>query len=386
MRAGRKRTLAGAAAGLALACALSLWSFLPTVAFLLDATGQSPALRRWIPVRSDEVSTRDVTIPTRHGPLIARTYVSTPASPSTLVVIPGVHRGGLDEPRQTFFATRLAASGLTVIVAPLPDLREFRLTARSTAQIEDVVRWVAANPALAPRGRLGLAGISFAGGLALVAAGRPSIADSLDLVLSLGGHGDFGRTLRYYATGLLPDGTVRLPHDYSVAIATIAALPWIVPADQAAALEDGIRTYLEAAFDTSDAQQEAARLLARARDDAARLPEPARAILTAVVNRDVVALGRRLAPAIVPLSTEPALSPADSPPPRAPIFLLHGRDDNVIPASETSALAAHYARQGVRVRSLLTPVLSHVGIQSDAGLRDYWDLAAFWRAWRRQLN
>ncbi len=385
MRARRKRTIA-AAALVALAAgglwALSLW--LPTVVFLWEATGQSGAVRRWIPVRTYQVSTRDVEIPTRDGPIVARAYLTTPAVRATLLVIPGVHRGGLDEPRQTFFATRLAATGLTVVVAPLPDLREFRLTPRSTTQIEDAARWLLDHPELAPRRRIGLAGISFGGGLAVVAAGRPSIADRLDLVLSLGGHADFERTLRYYATGRRPDGTVRLPHDYSVAVATVAALPLIAPADQVAPLERGIRLYLEAAFAAT--QAEADGLIDRARADAQQMPDPARTVLLAVVNRDVAALGRYLAPAVERLGRDAALSPERSPAPRAPVFLLHGRDDNVIPSSETEALAAHLARERAGVRALLTPVLTHVGIGSDAGLRDYWQLISFWRAWRDRLE
>jgi predicted esterase len=99
-----------------------------------------------------------------------------------------------------------------------------------------------------------------------------------------------------------------------------------------------------------------------------------------------VALGGHLAPAIDGLAADPALSPEQSPPPRAPVFLLHGRDDNVIPSSETTALAAHFRRQGVEVRALLTPVLSHVGIQREFGIRDYWALTSFWRAWQGRLD
>lgn len=386
MRASRKRAIALASAVVLIGGVLTLWPFLPTIAFLWEVTGHSGAVRRWMPIASYEVSTRDFEVPTRHGTIAARAYVTTPASTATLLVIPGVHQGGLDEPRQTYFATRLAATGLTVVVVPLPDLREFRLTGRSTTQIEDAAQWLLSNRTLTPRGRMGLAGISFGGGLAVVAAGRPSIADRLDLVLSLGGHGDFGRTLRYYSTGRLPDGTLRLPHDYSVALTVIAALPSLVPPDQTAPLERGVRTYLDAAFDSSATQIEAGRLIARARDEASRLPEPARAILTAVVDRDVVALGQRLAPAIDSLAADPALSPERSPPPLAPVFLLHGRDDNVIPSSETVELAAHLARHRIAVRALLTPVLSHVGIQRDVGVADYGRLIGFWRAWRGRLG
>ena len=58
-----------------------------------------------------------------------------------------------------------------------------------------------------PDGRIGMMGISFAGGLSIVAAGRPALANRVVAVLSLGGHGDLPRTLRYLCTGIQADGT-----------------------------------------------------------------------------------------------------------------------------------------------------------------------------------
>ena len=51
-------------------------------------------------------------------------------------------------------------------------------------------------------GRIGMIGISFSGGLAVVAAGRPSLPDRVAFVLSFGGHGDLPRVLRYLCTGV----------------------------------------------------------------------------------------------------------------------------------------------------------------------------------------
>ena len=83
----------------------------------------------------------------------------------------------------------------------LPDLMAYQITARSADVIEDVVAWMAAQPELAPDGRVGMIGISFAGGLSIVAAGRPAIRDKVAYVVSFGGHGDLGRVLHYLATG-----------------------------------------------------------------------------------------------------------------------------------------------------------------------------------------
>ena len=77
-------------------------------------------------------------------------------------------------------------------------------------------------------------GISFAGGLSIVAAGRPSLANKVALVLSLGGHGELPRTMRYLCTGIEPDGQQRPPHDYGVVIILLGVADRVVPPDQVA--------------------------------------------------------------------------------------------------------------------------------------------------------
>jgi hypothetical protein len=49
----------------------------------------------------------------------------------------------------------------------------------------------------ARRSESGLVGVSFAGGLALVAAGRPALKDRLTAIFALGAHADLPRVIRY---------------------------------------------------------------------------------------------------------------------------------------------------------------------------------------------
>ena len=49
-----------------------------------------------------------------------------------------------------------------------------------------------------------------------------------------------------------------------------------------------------------------------------------------VNDRDVAALGPKLLPYVDALGSDPALSPDRSPATHAPVFLLHGVDENVI--------------------------------------------------------
>jgi len=362
--------------------AITAWLAMPYVsalAILIDLSGQDMPMRQWLPVSVGQVTTRDLEVPTRHGVVRARLYVPKGRSQKTWIVVPGVHAGGVDEPRLVHLTTRLAGAGITVLSLPLPDLREFRIVGRSTDQIEDAALWVTADAALAPNGTVGLVGVSFGGGLVMVAAGRPSIADRIDRVVSFGGYGDLPRVIEYLCTGRLPDGTVQPAHDYGVAILLLGALPHLVPSDQVAGLEASIRAFLDASIVDDFDPQAAMPLFARARQLSATLPEPAAAIMRDVNARDAARLGRLLLPLAGVVGGDPALSAERSPIPRAPVFLIHGAADTVIPQTETVSLAAHLRAQGhTHVSTLLSPAISHADPSTELTTRDVWQLVHMW--------
>jgi fermentation-respiration switch protein FrsA (DUF1100 family) len=109
------------------------------------------------------------------------------------------------------------------------------------------------------------------------------------------------------------------------------------------------------------------------------MAEPAATLMGYVNDRHVSALGGRLVPYLEHLGHDPALSPDRSPVPLAPVYLLHGADDNVIPPSESTLLAEHL-RDRTRVRHLLSRFLTHVDVAARPGVRDTWDMIDFWRA------
>jgi dienelactone hydrolase len=386
MRARGKRRWR-AALLLAAALAAAAWTAAPyarSAALLLDMTGVAPAVRRWLPVRIASVETRDLAVPTRYEAIPARLYRATGRTGPTLAVFPGIHGGGIDEPRFVALSRRIAASGATVLSVPLPDLRRYQVTPRSTDMIEDVTRWLAADPALAPAGRVGLVGVSFAGGLALVAAGRPGMAPLLTGVFAMGAQADLPRVIRYLC---LADGAVKTrppPHDYGVAVMLRASLPLVAPPDQVPALERALLTFLDASSAESTSPADAARLLAGSRAAESALPEPARSLMHAVNERRIDLLGPRLAPLAEQIGGAAALSPARSPAAQVPVFLLHGAGDNVIPATESEAIAAYLAAAGnTRVTLLLTPLLTHADAKPSDRVEDVWRLVSFWtRLWR----
>jgi hypothetical protein len=327
----------------------------------------------------------ETTVPTRHGPMRARLYRPDRIRRAVLLV-PGVHAMGIDEPRLTSLSSELAATGLAVMTMELPDLANYQLTPRTVDIIEDGGTWLADRRDIAADGRIGLMGISFAGGLAMVAAGRPALRDRLAFVLSFGGHGDLPRVMRYLCSGLEPltpgepPGTpphFRAPHDYGVAIILVSIADRMVPPEQVEPLREGIVTFLTASqLDMVD-KAKAATVFEDARRQAAALPEPAASLMKSVNDRDVKGLGARLLPVLATITYPASLSPEGSPPPSAPVYLLHGTDDTVIPSVET-VLLAHHLEGRTKVKTLLSRLITHAEVDKTAAAGEVFKLVGFW--------
>jgi dienelactone hydrolase len=302
-----------------------------------------------------------------------------------VLLVPGIHSMGIDEPRLTALAEDLAGAGLSVMAMALPDLQQYRITPRATDVIEDAVSWMASQPDLAPDGKVGMVGISFAGGMSIAAASRPAIRDKVAFVLSFGGHGDLPRVMRYLATGeavQAPGIETHPPHDYGVAVILFGlADRGVVPPEQVAPLRDGIETFLLASQLTLVSTEQANAMFARAREKAKLLPEPARTYMNYVNDRAVARLGPALVPFLRQLAADdPALSPqrVEHPTP-APVYLLHGNDDTVIPAAESAVLGDAMRRKGADVRVLLSGLITHAEVNRAATAGDVWKLVSFWK-------
>lgn len=373
--------------------------YVDAAAFVVRAAGLAAgpaasvaAAREW-PVTREDLAP----IPTRHGTVDARLFRPARTITRTVLLVPGVHMDGIDESRLVGMADDLAGSGYAVITVAPPDLRQFRITPANTDIIEDAARWIAAQPAYAPDGKIGMMGISFSGGLSIVAAGRSTLRDHVAFVLSFGGHGDLPRVMRYLCSGDAPSQPdlsasrdyvtgaervrIRPPHDYGVAVVLLSLADRLVPPDQVVPLRSGIGIFLLASSLTIVDQQRAEQEFARARDYAGMLPEPARTLMTHVNDRAVDKLGPLLMPAVEVAGSDPAmpaLSPARAMPPSAPVFLLHGADDNVIPSVETVLLAGAL-HDRTEVHALLSGLITHAEVDRGADVREVWRLIRFWR-------
>jgi hypothetical protein len=334
-----------------------------------------------------------------HGKIRGRLYAPDRRPSRMVLLVSGLHPAGIDEPRLVAFARQLAASGLAVVTPDIPELSRFEIAPAITDEIEAAAWWLSelsTRPgATGGDGRIGLIGISFSGGLSVVAAGRATLRDRIAYVFSLGGHDDLLRVLRYLCLGsearpphqlrLTLDATrdvadqlfVRPPDDYAVAVILMGVAERVAPPRQVSALRDGVRRFLRASTldraDPSAAKQEFAAL----RTLAATLPAPSATLLRHINDRDVVHLGARLLPYVHFYAGAPQLSPSKSPKPTAPVFLLHGVDDNMIPAIESEYLADQI-RGHAPVRLLVTDLITNAVVGRAPRTGDALRLAGFW--------
>ncbi|HEX7501677.1 MAG TPA: hypothetical protein VF524_15460 [Polyangia bacterium] len=333
-----------------------------------------------------------VAIPTRHGPVETRLYRPDRPARRTAILVPGIHMDGINEERLVGLARELAASGLRVLTVAPPDLTRYRLSTNSTDELEDTIAWASSQTELAPDGRVGIVGFSFSGGLALVAAGRPAVRDRVAFVLSFGGHGDLSRVLRYLCQGTTDpvDASARdlaaggeyihipKPHDYGAVVALLNLAGRVVPAAQVAGIEEAIILFLRASSIDRVDPAKAQSVFARARQVGEALPDPARTLMGYVNDRDVGKLGRALAPLLADLELPAGLSPERSPLATAPVFLLHGADDSVVPASEMLSLARKLQHTS-RVRAFASRLITHAEANRGVALAEMWSLSGFWQ-------
>jgi pimeloyl-ACP methyl ester carboxylesterase len=335
--------------------AAALWVLALLCTGFRPVTAHERAVELLATLTAEGLAATDVTVNDRgvgHGKERRRVRTYVPARPlgRTLVVAHGVHHLGIDEPRLMRFARRSAELGYHVVTPELPDLADYRVTAASADVIARTVQSAASAPDL-PGGPVGLIGISFGGGLSLLAASRPEVSSKLAYVASLGGHHDLRRVLRFFLTNVVdtPSGPEARPaHEYGVTILALSALDALAPAEDVPTLRVVFRHWLTE--DRGLARRQAGALTTERGRELFELLEQGRLAQIAPdlerwLDDSGGALGR-----VSPAGKLRRIT--------APVYLVHGASDRVIPPSE-----ARWAAQelGDHEHALLvTSLIEHV--------------------------
>src|SRR5262249_25587561 len=117
------------------------------------------------------VTVQDGIAETPQGQLKFRLYIPQDVPhPGGVLLLHGIHRAGIAEPRLINFARTLASAGIEVMTPELEDLADYRVTPRTVDTIGNAAVVLATKMDLP---RVGILGLSFAGGLALLTATKP---------------------------------------------------------------------------------------------------------------------------------------------------------------------------------------------------------------------
>ncbi len=365
----RRLSVFGVLLAASIASAITLWPYLLShlqAVAVMKQVAEQPIPRLLRNEATEAVSQRDLVIPAQDGPIHARLYLPAkhPNAPG-LVVFHGVHHLGMDEPRLEAFAQAMAASGLNVLTPELPDIKDYRVSEASIRTIGESAQWFAQQRG-AP---VGVMGLSFSGGLSLVAAANPAYAPSMKFVFAVGSQGAMTRVASYYRTGrdTRPDGSVEvLPaHEYGPLVLEYEHIDEFVPRADVAAIRNVLRAHL---YEDKQAEDEAKKQLnIRQTAEAKRLMDAAsdstHALLLASEQKHTAEMQQ--------LSPDTHLHDLT-----VPVFLLHGEADNIIPAAETLWMASQLRAEYLQA-SLVSPMLSHLDMNKEPSFLDQWQLIHF---------
>jgi pimeloyl-ACP methyl ester carboxylesterase len=276
------------------------------------------------------------------------------ASPPALVLGHGVHRLGIDEPRLVGLARSFAAAGVRVLTPQLAGLADYHIDG---ADADTLGQSAVAFAAWSGRSQIGLLGVSFAGGLGLLAALDERYQNTFAFVATFGAYYDLSQTLRFLTTNEARGPTGRDPkltaHDYgAIVLAYDHAEEFFAPADREAA-RDAMRLRLHE-------RHEESKLAAK---NPALSPEGASTLQRLFEGWDDPLRQRFLASIETNRARLDALSPRERLRGLRPkAFLLHSADDSVIPPTETEWLARAVPPEKLGA-VLLSGALAHANLK-----------------------
>ena len=274
-----------------------------------------------------------------------------------IVLVPGIAAGGKDDRRLVALARTLARARFAVLVPDIPGFRAYRLRAGDVDEIADAVRYLADSPAGYQK-PVGIFAISYAVAPAVLACLQPQVRGEARFVVGVAGYYDLQATITFFTTGYYQmPGTERWrwrsPHSYG---------KWLFLASNAGLLQTASdrRVVRELAWDMLDMQADS--------EFPWRQPgAEGQTLLDLIQNED-----RDQVPALISRLPESirremhALNPAaqDLSQLKSRVILLHGRADNIIPFSESVALARAVPQgQG---HAYLIDGLAHVNLHPKA--------------------
>jgi hypothetical protein len=288
---------------------------------------------------------------------------------ASVVVVPGIVRLGKDDPRIVAFAQTMARAQFLVFVPDLQSLRELSIRSGDADELSALVWHIAATETAGAEKSVGIVAFSYAAGPAILAAMNPKTRRLVRFVYAVGAYYDIVSLGTYLTTGHFRENPDRpwqkqMPASYATWIFVHSSAAWLEdPADRRS-----LKAMSEAKLADPDAD---------VGDIAAQLGVEGQAVNRLVLNSDpekAPLLISELPASLLAELHRLDLRPRNMADLKATLILIHGRDDTLIPYSESIRLAA--ASDADRTHLFVIGSLAHVNLGS-GGLTDFWML---WRA------
>jgi len=261
-------------------------------------------------------------------------YLSDKPPRAGIVLVPGVVPDGKDDARLVALANTLARLRFAVLTPDLVGPRNLKVRSNDVREVADAFAYLVSRPELAPGGRAGIAGFSYGAGPVLLAGLEPDIREQVRFILTLGGYYNLESIVTYFTTGYYRDETTGKwrhlsPRPYALRVFGLSNTDLLV--------RDEDRQRLRAALWETDEEDDTEGLT-----PLSGLAADAEALQNLLINEDparVPALMERLSASM--RAELEGINPAghDLSGLRAQVIMLHGRGDNIIPYTESIALA-----------------------------------------------
>jgi len=275
-------------------------------------------------------------------------YRPTARAPSaTVLFVHGMSPRAHRDPRVIAACNALAAAGLQVVAPRIAGLCDLEMDPEVPRRIADLLLACGADRALGRPARIGVVSASFAAGLCLKAAARAEVDRQVGALLLVGTYVDARRLLAHLLTspGADPFGRLILLRAF---LRSDPSVPGpVLEAMDAALADESLRGALRLAGALASLSAGERSAFERLRDDR----EEGARVCARIASEHAEEID-----AFSVLEDLPYVA--------APVILVHGREDRVIPPSESADAATLLASYGVPCRHAATSLLDHGDLSS----------------------
>ena len=324
---------------------------------LISASEPAPLVLAGDPVRF-----KRITISSSIGPVFLDIYEpATPPPPipggrEAIITIVGAG-DNRDVPQFTNLAQSFAREGVVVVNVGTPTLFQYKVSARDGEAVVQAFELLEHWPGVDPH-HIGILSFSVGGLLACVAAADPRIRDRVAFLAIIGGYFDVTGLLRIVGRRVQDvDGQAQPWHPISTDLYTLAS-------SVSSLLSPAENKLLQKAFPlNSFAPPLTAQQQAQLSPDAAAYYHLLEGDEPGSVDHNLAALSPQMKALLIQLSPMLVIDQI-----RAPIHLLHDRNDSSIPFTQAQEFAAALARIHHPYDLAAYSIFSHVQVRSNLGL------------------